>query len=31
MWKPVDEITARWRPEEGEGLEHVAQPGDRAE
>lgn len=23
MWKPVDEITARWRPEEGEGLEHL--------
>jgi uncharacterized protein len=23
MWKPVDEITARWRPEEGTGLEHL--------
>ena len=23
MWKPVDEITARWRPEEGQGLEHL--------
>ncbi len=23
MWKPVDEVTARWRPEEGEGLEHL--------
>lgn len=23
MWKPVDEITARWRPVEGEGLEHL--------
>jgi len=23
MWKPVNEITARWRPEEGTGLEHL--------
>jgi uncharacterized protein len=23
MWKPVDEIIARWRPVEGEGLEHL--------
>lgn len=23
MWKPVDEIVARWRPVEGEGLEHL--------
>ncbi len=23
MWKPVDEITARWRPVEGEGFEHL--------
>lgn len=23
MWKPVDEVTARWRPVEGEGLEHL--------
>lgn len=23
MWKPVDEITARWRPVDGEGLEHL--------
>jgi len=23
MWKPVQEITARWRPEEGDGLEHL--------
>lgn len=23
MWKKVEEIVARWRPEEGEGLEHL--------
>lgn len=23
MWQKVDEITARWRPEAGEGLEHL--------
>jgi uncharacterized protein len=23
MWKEADEIVARWRPEEGEGLEHL--------
>jgi hypothetical protein len=23
MWKQVKEITARWRPEEGQGLEHL--------
>jgi hypothetical protein len=23
MWKPVDEIVARWRPVEGDGLEHL--------
>lgn len=23
MWKPIDEIVARWRPVEGEGLEHL--------
>lgn len=23
MWKKVDEIIARWRPEEGDGLEHL--------
>jgi hypothetical protein len=23
MWKPVDEITVRWRPVEGQGLEHL--------
>src|SRR5262249_55484777 len=23
MWKPIDEIVARWRPVEGDGLEHL--------
>ena len=23
MWKPVDQITARWKPAEGAGLEHL--------
>ena len=23
MWKPVDQIIARWKPEEGSGLEHL--------
>ena len=23
MWEPVDRITARWKPTEGAGLEHL--------